>query len=288
MKTRIITVIKLTFFIILFCLFCNISHAEQMYTQEDIELAKNTNITALETNFNKIFESYGKNKKLNRYTFYINPAKWKRMSPYKKVKLYDECTNYHLAKEYAGGYNVPKVLSQRQIRIRSSIDGTLLAEYNPNNGIILKTGTQELKNLARNIDFTLGYKRQKPDNEFEYEKAYRNLVKSIIDDNTYQYKKLSIPRSYKITIDKYGNITKLELLYSYYIPCVDDYAMDIIRSISPFPEFPKGMNTNNITVHATILTDINDVIKFIEQLEKIETENFITSKTNIHVLAEYI
>ena len=64
--------------------------------------------------------------------------------------------------------------------------------------------------------------------------------------------------------------------------------MDIIRSISPFPEFPKGMNTNNITVHATILTDINDVIKFIEQLEKIETENFITSKTNIHVLAEFI
>lgn len=262
---------------LLFTLFlfnANISIASNLY---DDEITASTNLKTIEAKFNKIFENYGKNENLNRYTFYINPKKWSKMSLVKKVQLYEDCTRYHMKKEYITGNHVLKVISQRQIRIRSSIDGTLLAEYNPNNGVLIKrTNSEEIKTLAKNIEFIKNYNKQNPKNKFEAEKAYRKLVYNKIKDNTYSYKNMSLNRNYEITLDKYGSIKNITILYSDYIPCVDDYAINLIRTISPFPTFFKQMDENEIAIHVNILVDIDDVNEFIKQLEFLNSPTAIT------------
>lgn len=262
---------KIILAILLFCFGFCIAEAKEVFGTDN-EIAKTIEIVPFEKKFDKLFDNYGKNKLLTRYTFFINPKKWERMSYHKKVELYEACTNYHLAKEYSLGNNVLREISKRQVRIRSSVDGTLLVEYNPNSGILFKTGTEAFKNLAKNLDFTSGVDTHQPKTQFKAIKAYTKLIDSIIADNNYSYKKLSVSRSYEVTIDKYGSIKKIELLYYNYIPCVDDYAIDTIRTLAPFPAFNKYMQLDEISIHVSLLVDLKDVEGFIKHLLEHEQE----------------
>ena len=234
----------------------------------DAELAKAIDIISLEEKFNKTFERYGNNKNLNRYTFMINPGKWKRMSKINKIRLYDDCTNYHLAKEYQLGHNVLKVVSERLIRIRSTLDGGLLAEYEPLGGTFLKRGPSEIRIRALNINLLEGYNTHKPKNSFEIIKNYHNLVRAYIDDNSYSYKQASIPRSYDVLIDKNGHIKNITLKYSDFIPGFDDYAVHFIKSLGPYPKFPENLEKDDITINITVLVSKQDVEEYKKQSER--------------------
>lgn len=223
------------------------------------KISEHIKIFQVEKQFDKIFDEYNKNYVTNNYTFYINPLKWSLMTHKSKVMLYMKCVLYQMAKEEEEGNNAILAVSERKIKIRSSIDGTILVIYEPKMGKTLKFTDKTINALSENLLFTRLYLKFKPKNQADIILAYKHKALSRIEDNTYFYKPYSINRGFQIVINRTGEIEKLVLISAPWIDKVDDYASSIIKATAPFAPLPKEYKKDTITIVSNILVNKDDI-----------------------------
>lgn len=229
---------------------------------DDKELASSFSIDELGLKLDKKFVSYYKNEKTSNYTFYIKPMKWFLMTDRGKVELYLNCVKYAMAKDVESGENVYYVTSVRDVMIRSSIDGALLAVYNPEQGRTdLNFWDENLTNISKNLFFTRLYLKKNPSMPSYILYSYKNKVNAKFEDNSYKYVDFALNRGFEIEINKKGEIAGITLNNPPWIDKVDDEAVKLIRKTGPFDPIPKKYKKDKIKIYQVITIDTKELEK---------------------------